>query len=156
MKKIILALAASFGPGSVLGLTDAQAAPRSQSLNVIRKGIYEVVGPVQFKAGEEVAIDGELPKHLEQVAADPRSVAEQAKSEKRSREKHDAELVEKTRQAVFAEIAESQAAANAQLVADAQATLIESLPDALRAQVLSFIAGETTDQVADQSQDGKK
>ena len=57
----------TLGPGLVLGLTDAQAAARSGSLRAISKGKYEVTAAVQFKAGEVVHTDADLPKSLTEV-----------------------------------------------------------------------------------------
>lgn len=57
----------TLGPGLLLGLSDAQAAPRSGSLRSLGKGKYEVVAPVQFKAGEVIHADTDLPKALAQA-----------------------------------------------------------------------------------------
>lgn len=46
----------SFGPGFVLGLTDAQAEPRRHRLEPREDGVYGVIEPVEFKAGEEVEV----------------------------------------------------------------------------------------------------
>lgn len=48
-----------FGLGAVLGLSDQQAAARAACLvaNQKKKGVYEVTGPVQFKAGEAIKLD---------------------------------------------------------------------------------------------------
>lgn len=54
----------TLGPGSVLGLSDAQAAARSGCLNALGKGKYEVKTAVQFKSGEVIHTDAELPKAL--------------------------------------------------------------------------------------------
>ena len=53
-----------FGAGAVLGLSEDQAAARGVALAPLGKGLYSVRHPVQFKAGEELAVDGELPKAL--------------------------------------------------------------------------------------------
>lgn len=40
-----------------IGLTDAQAAVRARSLRSVRgKGVYEIISPVQFKAGEIIRL----------------------------------------------------------------------------------------------------
>lgn len=44
-----------------IGLVDTQAAPRGRSLRRLGDGLYEVVSPVQFKAGEVLRLD-DLPK----------------------------------------------------------------------------------------------
>lgn len=56
--------AVTFGAGAVLGLSDSQAAARVASLVALGKGVYRAQQPVQFKAGEELAVDGRLPKAL--------------------------------------------------------------------------------------------
>lgn len=69
----------TLGPGIVLGLSDAQATPRSGSLRSLGKGKYEVCAPVQFKAGEVIHTDAELPKALaEAVELKKREKAEAA------------------------------------------------------------------------------
>lgn len=56
----------SLQAGVVLGLTDAQAAPRMHALAPVpdRKAWYTTTAPVQFKVGEVFIFDGDLPKHL--------------------------------------------------------------------------------------------
>lgn len=56
----------SLAAGATLGLTEAQAAARKTVLTPIagRKDFYTTTGPVQFKVGEEISYDGDLPKHL--------------------------------------------------------------------------------------------
>jgi hypothetical protein len=57
--------------GTVLGLSESQAAPRKHVLRAVpaRKGWYTATGEVQFKIGEEITCDGDLPKHLAQLLA---------------------------------------------------------------------------------------
>ena len=47
----------------IIGLTDAQANVRAHSLKPVGKGIYEIVGKVEFKAGEPIAFKS-IPKAL--------------------------------------------------------------------------------------------
>lgn len=54
----------SFGPGSVLGLTDKQAGVRLQSLKKLGGGRYNVTAPVEFKQGEVITLDSDVPKGL--------------------------------------------------------------------------------------------
>lgn len=69
----------TLGPGLVLGLSDAQAAARSGSLRALGKGKYEVKAAVQFKAGEVIHTNAELPKALvEAVEMKKREKAEAA------------------------------------------------------------------------------
>lgn len=64
--KYITTAVLSLGAGALLGLTEAQAAPRRHALAAVpdRKGWYTATGPVQFKIGEEVSYEGDLPKAL--------------------------------------------------------------------------------------------
>jgi hypothetical protein len=65
MKYVVLAVL-SFGAGVALGLSDVQAAARTAFISPVsgRKGWYLTTGLVQFKCGEEVLFDGELPKAM--------------------------------------------------------------------------------------------
>ena len=44
-----------------VGLTPAQAEPRSLALKAAKKGVYKITGEVQFKAGEVIGL-GTFPK----------------------------------------------------------------------------------------------
>lgn len=52
--------------GTVLALTKGQYADRANALQVqsAKKGLYLTTAIVQFKAGESIGIEGDLPKHL--------------------------------------------------------------------------------------------
>ena len=52
----------TIGPGTLLGLTEAQVAPRAHVLVAQGGGQYLTATHVQFKAGEVIDFDGELPK----------------------------------------------------------------------------------------------
>ena len=54
----------TFHAGATLGLTEAQAHARRYGLKPIAKGLHQVIDSVQFKAGEEIAVQGDLPKVL--------------------------------------------------------------------------------------------
>ena len=75
-KYIVTAIFATL-PGGIVTLTTAQASTRSHNLKPLDDGRYEIVNPVQFKAGEEFGYDGELPKALAETLVD----AEVAKAE---------------------------------------------------------------------------
>ena len=45
-----------FGPGSVLGLNEVQSRLRMHNLEKAGAGVYRAVKPVEFKAGEEIAV----------------------------------------------------------------------------------------------------
>lgn len=54
----------AFGPGVRLSLKEGQAARRPQALKKLGNGLYEVTAEVQFKAGETIGIEGDVPKAL--------------------------------------------------------------------------------------------
>lgn len=64
MRSYTVITALGFGPGTILGLTVAQAEPRSHALKAMGDGRYEVTSRVEFKAGEVVATDAELSKAM--------------------------------------------------------------------------------------------
>jgi hypothetical protein len=66
MKKFETRDTVEFGPGTVLGLTSAQAHARTQSLTPVRKGIWQTLRSVTFKRGEVIGIDDAdgLPRYL--------------------------------------------------------------------------------------------
>ncbi len=71
--------------GAVLGLTEAQASTRAHVLQCVpaRKGWYTTTAAVQFKIGEEIQIDGNLPPvlaHAVQATAKPRRAADTEQS----------------------------------------------------------------------------
>lgn len=54
----------AFGPGVRLSLKEGQAARRPPALKKLSNGLYEVTAEVQFKAGETIGIEGDVPKAL--------------------------------------------------------------------------------------------
>lgn len=52
----------SLPKGTLLGLTEAQAAARHFALRPSVDGLWEVLQTVQFKAGETIEVGGEVPK----------------------------------------------------------------------------------------------
>lgn len=52
----------SVGPGTLLGLTKEQAVPRAYALAAKGSGQYLTTLPVQFKVGEVIGYEGDLPK----------------------------------------------------------------------------------------------
>lgn len=54
----------AFGPGARLILTEGQAATRPNALRKLGNGLYETTASVQFKAGEQIGIEGEVSKAL--------------------------------------------------------------------------------------------
>ena len=78
--------------GGALYLTEAQAATRSTRLVRLdhgrgtKLGKYEVVrGPVQFKHGEVVGLDGEIPTSLAHVLEDVEAAEKRSAAEARAR-----------------------------------------------------------------------
>lgn len=64
MSKFIVTAPSARLTSGVLVLTDKQAAVRSHNLKQVGKNRYEIVNPVEFKAGEEIGYEGNLPKSL--------------------------------------------------------------------------------------------
>lgn len=65
LNSVKLHVITTFPAGVRIRLGDAQAASRSTRLRSVGKGMYDVLDPVQFKAGELVGIDVKLlPKSL--------------------------------------------------------------------------------------------
>ena len=63
MKEYIVKKTLDLFNGSI-GLTEQQAAPRAGKLKKKRKGVYEIIAPVQFKVGEIILLDI-IPKALQ-------------------------------------------------------------------------------------------
>lgn len=58
----------SVGQGAIIELTAVQAQIRKDRLEAMGDGRYRTTQPMQFKKGEELGIDGEIPKaHQELV-----------------------------------------------------------------------------------------
>ena len=60
----------SLGPGTLVALTDDQAAGRAGRLVHRRADRYEVLASVEFKRGEIVGLDGRVSKAMAAVVAD--------------------------------------------------------------------------------------
>lgn len=71
MKYIAIAVV-SLPAGAVLGLTEAQVAPRKHALAPVaaRKGWFEAKAEIQFKAGEVFLYDGVMPKAMASAVED--------------------------------------------------------------------------------------
>jgi colicin import membrane protein len=121
MKYITIAVL-SLQAGMLLGLTEAQAASRKTVLAPApaRKGWYTTTGPVQFKVGEEILCDSEIPKHLADAVESPD--VSQAKAKARAKAKADAKAkAEADAAALTADEARAADAAQALELAQAQA-----------------------------------
>lgn len=120
--KVITTGTATFSPPCVLGLNKAQHAARAYALEKV-KGGYEVIKPVQFKAGETITLEGDIPKGME-------SVLEPAdKSEAESKAKAEAEAKEAARQAALADLQSKLEAAD-----EAGKSAIQAEIDKLKAE----------------------
>lgn len=93
-KFIVTAISARLTSG-VLVLTDKQAGVRSHNLRHLGKNRYEIVNPVEFKAGEEIGYEGDLPKALAEnltAKSDAEAAAKKAAAaEEKARAKAEAE-----------------------------------------------------------------
>ncbi|MCP3177300.1 hypothetical protein MJO47_09335 [Desulfuromonas sp. KJ2020] len=69
-------------PGGVLQLKKEQAAPRAHALSDLKKGLYMVNQPVQFKNGEEFGYDGAVSKSLMVDLADLKKLEEEEKKKR--------------------------------------------------------------------------
>jgi len=65
MRRYRLIEQVTFGPGTLLGLSEAQLA-RRRHVPVFEPegGAHRTIAMVQFKAGEELGVDGDLPRSL--------------------------------------------------------------------------------------------
>lgn len=79
----------------VLVLTQKQASRRGHNLKALGKNRYEIVNPVEFKAGEVIGYEGEIPKALADVlineAEEKKENTKKAKAEAAAKAKAEAE-----------------------------------------------------------------
>lgn len=75
MDKYLIVSPATLPAGTRLGLTKPQADARQHALKPAGKGRYVATLPVQFKVGETISVDGELPKALAENLSQPSVVA---------------------------------------------------------------------------------
>jgi pyruvate/2-oxoglutarate dehydrogenase complex dihydrolipoamide acyltransferase (E2) component len=78
MKKYSISKGVTLNPGTVLGLTDKQAASRAHALREVKKGVFEVLSPVQFKIGEVIGYEGDLPRVIATALEDSDAKSEDA------------------------------------------------------------------------------
>jgi len=71
---LVTAISARLAAG-VLRLTPAQSAPRLHNLKALGRGRFEIVSPVEFKRGEIIGYEGELPKALADVLENEQKAA---------------------------------------------------------------------------------
>lgn len=78
----------------VLELSDAQYARRKHALKQIGKNKYEITKPVQFKVGETIGYEGDMPKAMADMMIDEAEAAAQkaaAKKPKQGKQAKEAE-----------------------------------------------------------------
>jgi len=87
MRKLIALAALTIQAGATLGLTAKQAADRGHALKPLKvegapagSAAYEVVSPVQFKAGETFYCDADLNKGLASLVEDEESQRKKKKA----------------------------------------------------------------------------
>lgn len=113
---IIVTATLSLHAGAVVGLTEEQAARRAPFIKALpkRKGWYEVLSEIQFKRGEGIQYDGDVPKGLAEVVEAPKRKKGAADEDADAKAKADADAKAK---------ADADAAAAAEKAkADAQGT----------------------------------
>lgn len=85
--------------GGTIGLTDLQYKPRCRKLKRLDKNKYEVLLPIQFKNGEIIEYDGDLPRNMEDSLEYIRSKAEiQAEKEAEAAKAKEAEEAAKAKE----------------------------------------------------------
>lgn len=74
MHIIVTARALELKAGALVGISDKQAGRRKPFLEAVSKrpGWYRLTGTVQFKRGETLQIEGEVPKALAEVVEAPK------------------------------------------------------------------------------------
>jgi len=71
----------NFGQGTILELTDDQAKRRIHNLTEGEKGVYIVDKVVQFKMGEVIGYEGDIPKPIMSLI-EPMEIAQDADTPK--------------------------------------------------------------------------
>jgi len=64
MIKVRVLSAVTFAAGTRLALDPRQAGARQHAVRPLGKGLFEVSQPVQFKAGETLGVESDVPKAL--------------------------------------------------------------------------------------------
>ncbi len=84
MHIIVTARALELKPGALVGINEKQAARRKPFLQPVpkRAGWYQVTGAVQFKRGEALQIEGDVPKALAEVIEAPKRSGKPAGGDK--------------------------------------------------------------------------
>lgn len=122
MRSYITQAVITLPEGTVMQLSDAQAAARRYALAPVGKNTWRATASVQFKAGEELGLEVDPPKQMAQELVDEKEVARRTKSADAQRKR-------------------AEAAAHAEAVVSARAELLDKLPAELRAQVEKALAG---------------
>jgi membrane protein involved in colicin uptake len=103
----------------VLHLTDEQVKHRERNLKKLGKGRYELTGAVQFKRGEEIGYEGDLPKSIAENLTTKDAVEAATKKANAEAEKAAAKASKEAEKAAAKE-AEEAAKARTKLEADAK------------------------------------
>ena len=75
----------------MLALSGEQAKCRAHALKEIKKGVYEVLSPVEFKQGEVFGHDGDLPKVLANLVESTKKGPSSRKRKRKPEAKADAD-----------------------------------------------------------------
>jgi len=95
MQKFTIIQTATLHTGT-LELSAAQHKGREHALKRVGKDRYEIISPVQFKVGEVISYEGDLPKALANVMIDEAAAKKEAtKKEKAQRAKAEVAAAEK-------------------------------------------------------------
>lgn len=82
MKNYVAKELVTLPAGSVVELTDKQAADRAPRMTRVSKGRYRLNEALQFKAGEAFGFDGDLPKTIANMVLTPEQLREEGEKEK--------------------------------------------------------------------------
>jgi hypothetical protein len=84
MHIIVTARALELKKGALVGISEKQAARRMPFLKPVpkRSGWYELTGTVQFKRGETLQVEGDVPKALADTVEAPKRAGKAAGGEK--------------------------------------------------------------------------
>ena len=83
----------------VLILSAEQANPRAHALKPLGKNRFEIINPVEFKVGEKIGYEGDLPKaladNLTSMEGAEKAAKKAAEAEDRAKSKAEAEAVKR-------------------------------------------------------------
>lgn len=98
--EVIAPLRLNAAGGYIVELNEKQVEIRKESLARIgRTGTFRVTGDTQFKIGEQLGIEGDLPKSLVRLLEDPQEAAARKAKEAQDKKRTENEAAEKKRAA---------------------------------------------------------